>query len=138
MLLELDRRAVRFQVTLRFGDRPIDAEQVLLPESRGVVGPSEGSKARDVLVRPDDLPATLAMIRGEDPPAAEIADEFEDYGDDGGSQGGATGYADLGGDVIEQSYDGLEEVEADSDEDAWELTPALSAGCFGPATVVAG
>ncbi len=93
-----------------------------LLESRGVVGPSEGSKARDVLVRPDDLPATLAMIRGEDPPAAEIADEFEDYGDDGGSQGGATGYADLGGDVIEQSYDGLEEVEADSDEDAWELT----------------
>ena len=39
-----------------------------LLESRGVVGPSEGSKARDVLVRPDDLPQTLALLRGEDVP----------------------------------------------------------------------
>ncbi|MEZ0494196.1 DNA translocase FtsK [Kineococcus sp. TBRC 1896] len=42
-----------------------------LLESRGVVGPSEGSKARDVLVRPDDLPATLALMRGEEPPSAQ-------------------------------------------------------------------
>ena len=39
-----------------------------LLESRGVVGPSEGSKARDVLVKPDDLPTTLALLRGEDVP----------------------------------------------------------------------
>jgi DNA segregation ATPase FtsK/SpoIIIE, S-DNA-T family len=36
-----------------------------LLESRGVVGPSEGSKARDVLLKPDDLPGLLMELRGE-------------------------------------------------------------------------
>ncbi|WP_089801863.1 DNA translocase FtsK [Cellulomonas sp. KH9] len=47
-----------------------------LLESREIVGPSEGSKAREVLLQPDDLPATLAMLRGESAPEpAPPADE---------------------------------------------------------------
>ena len=34
-------------------------------EGHGVVGPAQGSKARDVLVKPDDVAAVLEEIRGE-------------------------------------------------------------------------
>jgi S-DNA-T family DNA segregation ATPase FtsK/SpoIIIE len=60
-----------------------------LMETHGVVGPSEGSKARDVLVKPEELDTIIWMLKGADPAEApkelqgEPAPEYDDYGDTG-------------------------------------------------------
>ncbi|TQM83519.1 S-DNA-T family DNA segregation ATPase FtsK/SpoIIIE [Saccharothrix saharensis] len=46
-----------------------------LLETRGVVGPSEGSKAREVLIKPDELDSVVYLIRGGSGPDDDADDD---------------------------------------------------------------